>query len=323
MERLFNSVQYWTERYLTRRKRKRAYAKAKQEAKNTLVDWLEAFLWAVVVVLIINQYLAQAYVIPSGSMKDTLQLQDRIFVNKLIYGPELVPGALKVSGFTTPERNEVVIFENPTYISKGPLFDTLQRIIYMLTFSMVDIDQTAEGEPKPHFLIKRAVGTGGDRLQFRKGELYMRPPGFGSWMHEERFRELAGFPDPSRRIIEASAYAGFRAHAQADAYRSQGLPVPSRMRRESAEMQGAVDSFAWMKYRTASLYAINPHERRFGSNWRRFETGWYVPQGWIFPLGDNRDNSRDARYFGPVKLDNVLGRAMFKYWPPGRIGPIR
>jgi signal peptidase I len=42
----------------------------------------------------------------------------------------------------------------------------------------------------------------------------------------------------------------------------------------------------------------------------------------VFPLGDNRDNSRDARYFGPVSLDNVLGRAMIKYWPPSRIGPI-
>ena len=40
------------------------------------------------------------------------------------------------------------------------------------------------------------------------------------------------------------------------------------------------------------------------------------------PLGDNRDNSKDGRYFGPVSLDNVLGKAMFKYWPINRIGKI-
>lgn len=323
MERLFESVQRWTERYLTRRKRKKAYAKAKQQAKNTLVDWIEAFLWAVVVVLLINQYLAQAYVIPSGSMKNTLQLQDRIFVNKLIYGPELVPGALKISGFKSPERNEVVIFENPTYISKGPLFDTLQRVIYMLTFSMVNIDTDEKGEPKPQFLIKRAVGFGGDRLRFDKGELYMRPPGFAEWIHEEEFRRRAGYPDPARRTIEPEKYRAFKASAYADAYRSQGVPVPQYISARSEDLRGSVDMFAWMKYRAAALYSINPHERRFGRSWRKYETGWYIPSDWIFPLGDNRDNSRDARYFGPVSLENVLGRAMFKYWPPGRIGPIQ
>jgi signal peptidase I len=323
MDRLFDSVQRWTERYLTRRKEKRAYAKAKQQAKNTIVDWIEAFLWAVVFVLIINQYLAQAYVIPSGSMKNTLLLQDRIFVNKLIFGPELVPGALKIPGFTTPDRNEVVIFENPTYISKGPLFDTLQRLIYMLTFSMVNIDTDRQGQPRPHFLIKRAVGTGGDRLRFQEGELFMRPEGFPRWMQEEEFRDLAGYPDPTRRLIAENEYRRFRAAAFADAYRTRGLSVPNRFTGESSDMEGTVDMFAWMKYRARALYEINPGERRFGANWRKFETGWYIPEGWVFPLGDNRDNSRDARYFGPVSFENVLGRAMFKYWPPSRIGPIR
>jgi signal peptidase I len=40
-------------------------------------------------------------------------------------------------------------------------------------------------------------------------------------------------------------------------------------------------------------------------------------------MGDNRDNSRDARYFGSVTKEKVLGRAMFIYWPLNRLGAIR
>lgn len=40
-------------------------------------------------------------------------------------------------------------------------------------------------------------------------------------------------------------------------------------------------------------------------------------------MGDNRDNSRDGRYFGPVAQKKVLGKALFKYWPPKRVGAVR
>jgi len=40
-------------------------------------------------------------------------------------------------------------------------------------------------------------------------------------------------------------------------------------------------------------------------------------------MGDNRDDSRDARDFGPVRIQKVLGRALFHYWPPRRWGGIR
>ncbi|MDR3144973.1 MAG: S26 family signal peptidase, partial [Treponema sp.] len=44
---------------------------------------------------------------------------------------------------------------------------------------------------------------------------------------------------------------------------------------------------------------------------------------YVFPLGDNRDNSRDGRYFGPIKKTEVLGKGSFIYWPLKRIGLIR
>ena len=187
MDDFLNRLQVGTERFLTWRKRRKKLREEKQKKKNPVLDWVEAFLWAAAVVLIINQYLFQAYQIPSGSMIDTLNIKDRIFVNKVIFGPELVPGMWKLPGFKEPERTEVIIFENPTYLSRGPIFDILQRVIYMVTLSFVDIDKDEEGNPKAHFLIKRAVGVEGDRIKMREGEVYMNPGGTTGWIQEKDF----------------------------------------------------------------------------------------------------------------------------------------
>jgi len=51
-----------------------------------------------------------------------------------------------------------------------------------------------------------------------------------------------------------------------------------------------------------------------------------VPEGELYLIGDNRRNSYDSRYFGPVKLSQIRGKALFVYWSTdhARIGkPIR
>ena len=55
----------------------------------------------------------------------------------------------------------------------------------------------------------------------------------------------------------------------------------------------------------------------------RHHLGCYVPEGYKLPLGDNRDNSLDGRWFGPVKDRNIIGRAGFIYFPFSRFGMVR
>jgi signal peptidase I len=47
-----------------------------------------------------------------------------------------------------------------------------------------------------------------------------------------------------------------------------------------------------------------------------------VPADQWFMMGDNRGNSDDGRYWGPVTRDHFIGRAFATYWPPKRIGGI-
>ena len=47
-----------------------------------------------------------------------------------------------------------------------------------------------------------------------------------------------------------------------------------------------------------------------------------VPPLHVFVLGDNRDRSNDSRSFGPVPIDNVVGRAWLSYWPPEDVGLV-
>lgn len=51
----------------------------------------------------------------------------------------------------------------------------------------------------------------------------------------------------------------------------------------------------------------------------QYDGSWVVPEGTIFVLGDNRNQSSDSHSWGFVPLEDVVGKALIVYWPPGRV----
>ncbi len=45
-----------------------------------------------------------------------------------------------------------------------------------------------------------------------------------------------------------------------------------------------------------------------------------MPAGRYFVLGDNRGDSSDSRYWGPITHDEIVGRIVATYWPLSRVG---
>ena len=93
---------------------------------------------AVVVALLVRTFVLQSFWIPSGSMENTLQLNDYILANKLIYD------------FRDPERGEVIVFHAP---------------------------ESWRSDPNEEDFIKRVIAVGGDRVSYNPDEGFIRVNG--------------------------------------------------------------------------------------------------------------------------------------------------
>ena len=189
---------------------------------------------------------------------------------------------------------------------------------------MVDIDRDSYGEPKAHFLIKRAVGDGGDRIRFRNGNMEIRPQGAPEWIKESEFHQLGCKDANVRRLVDSESYPLIKKAGEAGAKHDHGIELSASDMSAIRQLDNLyVDNLAFSEFRNRMNHAIDPSDAESRSAWRRSLEGFYIPEGYIMPLGENRDNSRDGRYFGPVQKSKVLGEAINIYWPLNRAGIIR
>lgn len=122
---------------------------AEPKAKGGLPFYLEFPLLVIValgVAILIKTFLIQAFWIPSGSMIPTLEVNDRVLVNKLEYR------------FGEPERGDVVVFESP-YADDAP--EPVGEVIVRTIAESLGIRTAAV----PDDFIKRVIASGGQTVE--------------------------------------------------------------------------------------------------------------------------------------------------------------
>jgi len=202
----------------------RAKAERNVMKKSVWREWIESIVVAAVLAIFLRTFFFQIYKIPTTSMKPLLTPGDKIFVNKLVYGPKAPFINFRIPRFRIPERGEVIVFIPP---------DEAKKPWYRW---------------KKHY-IKRLIGVGGDRVRIENGDIYI----------------------------------------------NDEIVVDSRI--------------------TSHIYY---NQGKYGEKGKEI----IVPQDKYFFLGDNSFFSQDSRFWGFVDERDVVGKAIFIWWPPKRIGMI-
>ena len=328
MEKLYSFLEKKTVKYLTHKKAIKAYEKSKKKTIfSEIWSWIDALIFAVVVVILLNQFLFQLFLIPSPSMVSTLNINDRVIVSKVAYGVELYPTGPKVfSSSRRVQRDDIITFYNPEYNSKGPLFDILSQIIYYSTLSLVNIDRNEDGSIAERLYVKRAVGFSGDNVKFKDGNVLIKPAGYDSYIAEEDFRKANGLSNGPHRSVNESLYDGMHAWGRLYSLQENSiLNTPQYLKNSYEDVKDLYmfDMYEFENNRTLMNTLIDPTDMSARSNHGHYRAGIYVPNDYILPLGDNRDNSSDGRYFGPIKESTINGKVIGRFWPINSVGLVK
>ena len=180
------------------------------EKRNAILDWLDAIIFAVVVVTFINTFFFQAFKIPSSSMESSLYTGDHLFVSKLAYGPKLPQTPLtipfthnviagresystalqndyrRLKGFGHVKTGDYVVFGFPhgdTVLVREPAAD---YYAYVRALGKEYVERTygpikvRPSDKKDHY-VKRCVAVAGDTLTIKDGQVYVNSVAQENW----------------------------------------------------------------------------------------------------------------------------------------------
>lgn len=143
------------------------------------VEWIDALVQAACLVLLINIFIFQLYAIPSESMVPEFMIGDRVVVLKTPSGPKFPLSEIGIPRMRSYKRGDIVVFNNPHYndTKEARVRSFTSQLVYMLTFTAVNINRDEFGAIKADPLVKRITGVPGEKLMLVDGVLYSRHAG--------------------------------------------------------------------------------------------------------------------------------------------------
>lgn len=156
----------------------------KQEQKHKtighhILEWIDALIQAACLVLLINLFFFQLYAIPSESMVPEFMIGDRVIVVKTPSGPKFPLSEAGIPRMRNYKRGDIIVFSNPHYEDgkKSEVRSFISQLVYMLTFTAVNINKDEFGNLKADPLVKRITGVPGEKLMMVDGILYSKKAG--------------------------------------------------------------------------------------------------------------------------------------------------
>jgi len=245
---------------------------------NKLYRFSSTWTGTIIIVLFLIFFVVQSFVIPSGSMKRTLQIGDFLFAKKFVYGtptpvlpwlnipllPDFNGNGHLIEG-EKPKREDIVIFLYPK-------------------------------DEKTHF-VKRCVATGGDEIVYQDKHLYIHfvegDAYIKSHYKEEKIKTFRGKLWVDNPYMEK--YRGIQyAPDQHSAFENLATRANDMHAIYLKELGGTV-------YTNSSGEKMNAFYKK-------------VEKDQFYMMGDNRDNSLDSRFWGSVPYRLVIGQPWFIYF---------